>query len=89
MYPTDLYMIDWEVIDTRDIIGNINNMGFHSGPLPPSFRTFNTTYTKTPKGPSNNDHIEQPSGGKAIKIKGLKFKINHHLVNKSSETLKS
>ena len=55
--------IDWEVIDFRDIISNIKNMDFQTGPLPRSFRTFNATDTKTPKGPSNNEHSEQQEKG--------------------------
>ena len=46
MYSTDLDEIDWEVIELRYIISNINNIRFQPGPLPPSFRTFNTTDTK-------------------------------------------
>ena len=61
MYPSELDAIDWEVIDFRDIISNIKNMDFQPGPIPPIFRTFNATYTKTPKGLSNNEHREQPS----------------------------
>ena len=72
MYPTNLDSIYWEVIDFRDIISNINNMDFQPGPLPPSFRTFNITDTKTPKGPSNNEHNEKPSRKKAIRSKGSK-----------------
>ena len=60
MYPTNFDAIDWEVIYFRNIISNIKNMDFHPGPLPLIFRTFNATYTKKPKGMSNNDHSEQP-----------------------------
>ena len=72
MNPTDLDAIDWEMIDFRDNINNINNMYFQPGPIPPRLRTFNKTDTKTPKGPSNNEHSEQPSRKKARKIKGSK-----------------
>ena len=72
MYPTDLGAIDWEMIDFRDSINNINNMYFQPGPIPPRLRTFNKTDTKTPKVPSNNEHSEQPSRKKARKIKGSK-----------------
>ena len=48
--------INWEVIDFRDIISNINHMDFQPGPLPLSFRKFNAIDTKTPKGPSNNEN---------------------------------
>ena len=54
MNPTNLDAIDWEVIDFRYIISNINNMDFHPGPLPLSFRTFDATDTKITKGSSNN-----------------------------------
>ena len=74
MYPTNSDAIDWEVIDFRDIISNINNMDFHPDPLPPRFSTFNVTDTKTPKWPSNNEQIKQPSRKKAIKSKGSKVK---------------
>ena len=73
MYPTDLYAIYWKVIDFRDIISNVKNMDFQPVPLPPSLETFNITDTKTTKGPSNNEHIKQPSRKKARKIKGSKF----------------
>ena len=56
MNPTDLDVIDWEVIDFRYIVSNIKNMDFQPGPLPPSFRKFNATDTKIPKWPSNNEH---------------------------------
>ena len=58
MYPTDLDAIDWEVIDYRYIISNVENMNFQPGPLFLSFRTFNDTDTKTAKGPSDNKHNE-------------------------------
>ena len=61
MYPTNLDAIYWEVINLRDIISNIKNMDFHTGPLPSSFRKFNAKDTKTPKGPSNNERRKQPS----------------------------
>ena len=61
MYPIDLDAIYWEVIEFRDIISNIKNIYFQPGPLPPNFMEFNTTDTKKPKGPINNEHIEQPS----------------------------
>ena len=77
------------MVDFRYIIGNINNIDFQPGPLPPSFRTFNTTDTKTPKGPRNNEHRKQPSRNCPEKAKDIKFKINPHLVNGKSETLKS
>ena len=70
MYPTDLDAIDWEVIGFIDIISNINNMDFQPGPLPPSFRKFNATDTKIPKGPSKNEHSKQPSRKHSRKIKG-------------------
>ena len=72
MYPTDLYAIDLEVIEFRDIISSIKNMDFQPGPQTPRFRKFNATDTKTPKGPSNNEHSEQPSIKKARKSKGSK-----------------
>ena len=72
MYPTDLDAIDWEMIDFREIISNVNNMYFQSGPIPPSFRTLNITVTKTTKGPSNNDHSKEPSIKKGRKTKGSK-----------------
>ena len=62
------------MIDFREIIININSMDFQTGPLPLSFRKFNATDIKTPKGPSNNEHIEQPSRKKARKSKGSKEK---------------
>ena len=74
MSLTDLDAINWEVIDFRDIISNINNMDFQPGPLPPSFRSFNATETETPKGPSNNEHIKQPSRKKSRKRKVSKEK---------------
>ena len=72
MYPANLDAIDWGVIDFRDIISKVKNMDFQPGPLPSSFRTFNTTDTKTPKGTSNNEHSEQPSRKKPRKSKGSK-----------------
>ena len=72
MYSTNLDAINWEVIDFIDIISNIKNMNLHPGPLPLSFRTFNATDTKTPKGPSKNEHIKQPSRKKSRKSKGSK-----------------
>ena len=89
MYPTELDAINWEVIDFRDMISNIKNIDFQLVPLPPSFRKFNATDTKTPKGPSNNENTEYPSRKKARKIKGLKNKMNPHLVNENSETQKN
>ena len=77
------------MINYRDIISNINNIDFQLGPLPPSFRKFNATDTKTPKGPSNNENIEYPSRKKARKTKRLKNKINPHLLNENSETQKN
>ena len=70
MYSTDLDEIDWEVIELRYIISNINNIRFQPGPLPPSFRKFNATDTKIPKGPSKNEHSKQPSRKHSRKIKG-------------------
>ena len=70
MYPTKLDVIDWEVIDFRDITSNKKDMDFRPVPLPQSLRTFNAKDTKTPKGPSNNEHSDQPSRKKARKIKG-------------------
>ena len=72
MYPAYLDKIDWEVIDLRYIRSNIKNMYFQPGPLPLSFRTFNSTDTKTPKGLSKKEHSEQPSIKKARKNKGSK-----------------
>ena len=74
MYPTNLYVIDWKVIDFRNIISNINNMDFHPGPLPSSFRKFNATDIKTPKGPSNNEPRKQSSrkGQKKQRIQSSK-----------------
>ena len=72
MYPTNLYAIDWEVIDFRYIISNINNIDFQLGPLPPSFRKFDATDTNKTKGSSNDEHIDHPSRRKAIKTKGSK-----------------
>ena len=72
MYLTDLNAIDWEVVDFIDIISNINNKDLQPDPLSPSFRTFNSTGTKTPKVPSNRYHSKQTSIKKAIKIKGYK-----------------
>ena len=72
MYPTELGAIDWDMIDFRDNINNINIMYFQPGPIPPRLSTFNKTDTKTPKGPSNNEHSERPSRKKARKIKGSK-----------------
>ena len=74
IYPTNLDVIDWGVIDFRDIISNIKYMDFQTGPLPPRFNKFNAIDTKTPKGPSNNEHNEQPSRKKAIKSKLSKEK---------------
>ena len=59
IYPTDLDAIYWEVIDFRDIVSKIKNMDFYPGPIPPSFSKFNATYTKTLKGPSNNEQSKQ------------------------------
>ena len=72
MYPNDLDAIDWDVIDFRDMISNINNMYFQIGPLPPIFRKFNATDTKTPKGSRNNEYSDQPSSKKYRKSKGPK-----------------
>ena len=72
MHPTYLDAIHWEVINFRYIISNIKNMYLYTGPLPPRFSTFNATDTKTPKGPSKNEHSEQTSSKKARKSKGLK-----------------
>ena len=72
MFKNDLDAIDWEVIDLRYIISSINNMDFQPGPLPRSFRQFNAIDTKTPKGPSNNEHRKHPSRKKARKIKAFK-----------------
>ena len=69
MYSTNLYTVDWDVIDFREIFSNIENMDFQPGSLTRSFRKFNATDTKTPKGPSNNEHSEQPSIKKARKSK--------------------
>ena len=74
IYPTNLDVIDWGVIDFRDIISNIKYMDFQTGPLPPRFNKFNAIDIKTPKGPSNNEHNEQPSRKKAIKSKLSKEK---------------
>ena len=72
MHPTDLDEIYWKVIDLRYIISNIKNMDLQPCPLPPIFRKFNATYTKTPKGPSNNEQIGHPSRKKSRKSKGYK-----------------
>ena len=72
MYPTNLDAIYWEVIDFIDIISNINNMDLQSGPMPPSFRTFDSTETKTTKGYSNDGHSDQPSRKNIIKRKASK-----------------
>ena len=71
--------IDWEVIGFRDIISNINNMDIQPDQLPLSFRTFNATDTKTPIGPSNNEHSKQPSRKKAIKSKGFNVQNEYTL----------
>ena len=76
MYPTYLDVIDLEVIFFRDIISNIKNMDFQPGPLPLIFRKFNEIDIKTPKGPSKNDHSEQPLKKSPEKSKDPKFKIN-------------
>ena len=89
MYQTDLDTIDWELIDFRDIISNINHMDFQPDPLRPSFRTFNTTDTKIPKGPSNNEHINILQEKRPEKAKDPKLKMNPRLVNGNSETPKS
>ena len=47
-------------------------MDFQEGTLPPSFRKFDDTETKTTKGSSNDEHIDQPSRKKARKRKGSK-----------------
>ena len=89
MYPTDLDAIDWGVIYIRDIISNINNMDFHIGPLLPSFSTFDATDTKTTKGSSNNEQINQPSTKIPEKSKAPMFKMNPRLENRDSDTTKS
>ena len=71
MYPTNLDAMNLEVINFIDIISNIKNMDFQQSPLPPIFRTFNATDTKTSKGSSNNEHSDQPPR-KIPKKKGSK-----------------
>ena len=76
------------MINFRDIISNINNMDLYPGPLPPSFRAFNSTDTKTTKGSSNNEHSDQIKKKRPEKSKAPKFKMNPHLANGDSETPK-
>ena len=88
MYPTNLDAINLEVINFIDIISNIKNMDFQQSPLPPIFRTFNATDTKTSKGSSNNEHSDQPPRKKPKK-KDQRSKMNPHLANGDSTMFKT
>ena len=72
--------IDWEVIDFRYIISNINNMDFQPGTLPSSFSKLYDIDTKTTKGSSNDEHSEQPSRKRDRKTKGPKFQNESKLI---------
>ena len=89
MYPANLEVIAWEVIDFRDIISNIKKLDFRPVPLPPSFKTFNVIETKITKGSSQNEHSNQPSRKNDRKSKDPKFKINQHLADGDPKTPKS
>ena len=89
MYPTYLYAIDWEVIDFRYIISNINHMDFQPGPLPSSFRKFYATDTEKPKSLATMSTTSSLQEKRPERVKDPKFKMNPHLANGDSNTQKS